>query len=154
MREGNDDVRRRYTWHLNNSDLFDFCPLVALTRALLEHFVNKANLDEPEGVDGALQKAVIIAEKLATIMERIADSERRVGPVRRAEVERFLEAVSIVLATHLEPAQLPAAQRQFEELLSRDDKHPMGRIHEFERPLATPPGTDGANGTGDTGAPE
>lgn len=45
------------------------------------------------------------------IMERVAMSECRVGPVRRAEVQRFLDAVSIVLATHIKPAQLPAARR-------------------------------------------
>jgi hypothetical protein len=144
MREGNDDVRRRYNAHLNNPDLFDFAPLVALIRAMLEHFVNRANLAETEDVDGLLQRAVSLAERLLTIMERVADVERRVGPVRPAEVERFLAAVGIVLATHLEPAQLPAAQQQLEELLSRDDKHPMGRLHEFERPLAPPTGADGA----------
>jgi hypothetical protein len=128
MLEGNDDVHRRYNWHLNNPDLFDFGPVVALTRALLEHYVNRANLEETEGVDGILQKAVIMAEKLVAIMERIAKSERRVGPVRRAEVDRFLSAVSIILATHIEPAQLPAVQRQLQELLSRDNKHPMGRL--------------------------
>ena len=80
MREGNDDLRRRYNAHLNNPDLFDFGPLVALTRAMLEHFVNVAKLDETEGVDGLLQKAVSLAERLLTIMERIADVERHVGP--------------------------------------------------------------------------
>lgn len=143
MREGNDDVRRRYHAHLNNPDLFDFGPLVALTRAMLEHFVNRANRDETEGVDGLLQRAVSLAERLLTIMKCIADVERRVGPVRPAEVERFLAAVGIVLAAHIEPAQLPAARRQLEELLSRDDKRPMGRLHEFERPLASPTRADG-----------
>lgn len=144
MREGNDDVRRRYNAHLNNPDLFDFGPLVALTRAMLEHFVNRANLGETEGVDAFLQRAVSLAERLLKIMKRVADVERHVGPVRPAEVERFVAAVGIVLATYIEPAQLPGARRQFEELLSRDDKHPMGRLHEFERPLAPPTGAEGA----------
>ena len=133
-----DDVHRRYSGYLNGPALFDFWPVVALTRALLEHFMDKANLDETEDVDGPLQKALIMAEKPVTVMERVADSERRVGPLRGAELERFLEAVVIVLATHLDPAQLFAAQRQLQELLDRDEKHPMGRLHEFERPPATP----------------
>ena len=152
-------LRERYLFHLNNPSLLDFRDTIALCRAVHEHFVQKANLDKTEMADGSdppLLRAIAAAERLVNVVTRLAEFERRLGPVTHAEVERFLDAVSLTIAHYVPREQLAEASQYLTGLLIRDDRAPMGRGRLLESAPASgsaAPG-DGVNGGGPPPSPD
>lgn len=147
--DNNPIAKSRYEFHLQNPQLLDFWPVIAMARTCLEHFMDLANLDKTETMDGSdppIVRAVEMARKLVGICKDASEYERRLGQVTNAEVERHVNATAIVLARFLEPKQLEAARQCYIELVTRTDSFPMGRLRlqDGRRDPGEPgPGTNG-----------
>lgn len=118
----NPSVDDRLVFWRSSSTLFDFRELIALNRAMLEHFAKNANLDITENPNGTATPNLRVITATGTLIEnteRMVALEKTIPPVLNADVECFLDCVSIILAEFVPKARLGASRARLTELLQR-----------------------------------
>lgn len=93
--EAHPELRALYDGHLRSDQPFDLRPQLALTKALVEHYINNEGTKTwggPKGGEPPILRAVAALETCARVAQRIVEIEDKVGPVTRAELEALINA--------------------------------------------------------------
>lgn len=116
-------LRNLYERYLEDEDLMDFRPQVALGKALLHRYLEISNLNDPDRVVGLgtlleapALRAISALERVVNLGVRYAAHEKKIGAVSNADLARFLRAlrraVNRFLKTDAEIAEFYAILRQ------------------------------------------
>jgi hypothetical protein len=99
--EGQPNLRALYDAHLHSDHLLDLRPQLALSKALVEHYIEQEGTVTsigPRGSDPAILRAVAALETCARVAQRIVELENKMGPVTRAELDAVINAFARTLA--------------------------------------------------------
>ena len=99
--EKHPEFRALYDAHLNSDHLFDLRPQLALTKALVEHYVEQGGtktVGAGRRADPPILRAVAALETCARVAQRIVEIEGKLGPVTRAELDAVINAFARTLA--------------------------------------------------------
>jgi hypothetical protein len=110
-----------YRKHLADPYPLDLRPELAAAKALLEHYLRRANLDErvgPNGTEAATLRALTGLERVGRIASALVKIESEFGVITHADMGRAMSAVALTFGRYVPRERVDEAREFLQEQLA------------------------------------